>query len=611
MADPSQASDTLAVLRGIGARAIGRALARRAGATARALGRAARAFTRPEVGAGARLFVHALRRAPSPLAAVPAIDPLAVVRRAHAALAEAEPEPLEPDLRLAWEAGRGVRVVQVAAGLAAVPGDAELRRGFERLLVEWLEEHRVGDGSDPLEAGLRAWALWVAVSMAGPERLGDEAAAAAAAALVEHARFLGPRLDDRGLVVGSHLLGELVGLYACGAALVAAGEEPEGWRQAAREGLAREALDQVLLDGGGAEGSTGYARFVAELLFAAGACARAAGDPPLAEVDAAARRALGWLAATMSPDGRDPGIGDDDGSRVLPGARAVRDVAALAPLLAAGEIVTRPEDVGWSEVAGWMLGLAGRARWEAARPEPWAERFDSTAFGLYLSRRGGRGGDLVTLRAGPHGQGGAGGHAHNDTLAITVWLDGRPAIVDPGTGMYLGRPALRDRFRGIAAHAALCIDGLEPSPILATRPFALPDRAGARVVTVESGAAAWRCVAEHSGYRRVGVVHRRELRHERDARRLTVIDTLTGSGTRRVALSFPLARGEARLDGDAVDGGDVGITAGEADRDKPLPLRIDPGLVSPRYGDVAAAPVVRRVGRVSLPVTVVTVIQRR
>lgn len=601
MLDANRTSDTLAVLRAIGARALGRALARRASSTARAIGRAAHALTTPQPPATSPIFIHALRGASSPLAEEPAVDPQAVRRRAHAALAEAEPEPSEPDPRLAWEPGRGVRVVQVAAGLAVAPDDSELRGGFERLLVEWLDQYRLEESSDPLEAGLRAWALYLAVAMAGPVRLGAEAAGAAAAALVEHGRFLEAHLDDRGLVVGTHLVGELVGLYACGAALRASGAEAAAWRRAAREGLEREAIDQVLADGGGAEGSTGYARFLAELLVAAAACARAAADPPLFAVEEAAQRVLAWLAATMSPDGRDPGIGDDDGSRVLPGARAIRDLTALLPLAADGDVTARPEEVGWSEVAGWMLGLAGQARWDAARPEPWAARFESASFGLFLSRRGGRGGDMVALRAGPHGQGGAGGHAHNDALAISVWFDGRPAIVDPGTGIYLGRPALRDRFRGIAAHAALCVDGLEPSPILHTRPFALPDRASARVLTVEDRDGVWRCVGEHSGYQRIGVGHRREVRHEREARRVVVVDTLSGSGSHRVALSFPLAR----------PGADVELTVGEADRDKPLELRIDPGLVSPRYGEVAPAPVVRRLGRVTLPVTLMTVINRK
>src|SRR5262249_59463799 len=105
----------------------------------------------------------------------------------------------------------------------------------------------------------------------------------------------------------------------------------------------------------------------------------------------------------------------------------------------------------------------------------------------------------VRVRAGGHGQGGAGGHAHNDALSVSVWFGGRRVIVDPGTGVYLGRPALRDRFRGVAAHATVCVDGLEPSRMLSTRPFALPDETRARIPSAREGGRVSRCGAAHAG----------------------------------------------------------------------------------------------------------------
>ena len=57
---------------------------------------------------------------------------------------------------------------------------------------------------------------------------------------------------------------------------------------------------------------------------------------------------------------------------------------------------------------------------------------------------------------------------------MSVWFDGQPIVAETGTGVYLGRRALRDWFRGVAAHATVCVDGEEPSPVPLTRPFALP-----------------------------------------------------------------------------------------------------------------------------------------
>src|SRR5262249_43250124 len=191
----------------------------------------------------------------------------------------------------------------------------------------------------------------------------------------------------------------------------------------------------------------------------------------------------------------------------------------------------------------------------------------------------------------------------------SVWLDGRPVVVGPGTGVYLGRPAWRDRFRGVAAHATVCIDGEEPSPIPASRPFALPDRARARLVACEDVGGRWRCAGTHEGYARLGVTCRREVRFDRGAGRVDVIDTIQGAGAHRVELSFPLAGAARRVDG-GVAVGAARLESGAADGDKPVGWRLDPGAVSPRYGEIAPAPVARRTGRVQCPVTLVTSIVR-
>ena len=573
-----QGSDTIAVLRTLGWRRVAGALLRRAGAEVRALSRSV--ATRPSVNAS--MFANALRSAPS---LVPGTARL--------------PDPPSPlvdgaDPRLRWERARGAGLVALASR-----GDP----GFPAALLDFLAEPVE---NDPLETAIRAWNLAVAVSLFGPDRLGDETTAALAASLVGAARIVEERLEDRGLVVGTHLVGELVALDVCSVLLGGAGAEPNGWRARARPGLAREARVQVLPDGGGAEGSTGYGRFVAELWVAALACARASGQPPSPAIVAAVRGMLAHLAETLPPDGGDLSIGDDDGSVVLPGAT---DVASLVPLLALLPLAERPAGVDWSPVAEIMGGADARARWDAAEPVSWPESVLAPSFGLALARLGGLGGDMVVLRAGSHGQNGVGGHAHNDALSLSLWFDGRRAIVDPGTGVYLGRPAWRDRFRGVAAHATVCVDGLEPSALRETRSFALPDLTRARILACAEDGGRWRCVAEHEGYLRTGVRVRREVRYDRAARTVEIVDSLDGSGVHRVDVGFPLA-GVATADGDTVIAGDVRIQAGAADADKRVAWRLDDGAVSRRYGEIEPAVVARRVGRVELPVTLVTIVTR-
>ena len=80
-------------------------------------------------------------------------------------------------------------------------------------------------------------------------------------------------------------------------------------------------------------------------------------------------------------------------------------------------------------------------------------------FGLYVWRSPRL---YLTIRCGQVGQRGNGGHSHNDQLAIELWLDGKPIVVDPGTFVYTPLPEQRNAYRSVTAHHAPTIAGREP-----------------------------------------------------------------------------------------------------------------------------------------------------
>lgn len=72
-------------------------------------------------------------------------------------------------------------------------------------------------------------------------------------------------------------------------------------------------------------------------------------------------------------------------------------------------------------------------------------------WGLYLLRGPGL---LLSFRCGPLGLGNTGNHDHNDQLAITLHLDGKDLINDPGSYRYTARPEERRLYRSVRAHFA-------------------------------------------------------------------------------------------------------------------------------------------------------------
>ena len=72
-----------------------------------------------------------------------------------------------------------------------------------------------------------------------------------------------------------------------------------------------------------------------------------------------------------------------------------------------------------------------------------------TGMGLYIWKS-----DRLHLivRCGEVGQNGSGGHSHNDQLSLTLTLDGKTIIADPGSYLYTPDPVMRNKFRGTASH---------------------------------------------------------------------------------------------------------------------------------------------------------------
>jgi Heparinase II/III-like protein/Heparinase II/III N-terminus len=133
------------------------------------------------------------------------------------------------------------------------------------------------------------------------------------------------------------------------------------------------------------------------------------------------------------------------------------------------------------EFAGEGRGLCDGLR-TAAYPQ----------FGLYVARSERL---YLAIRCGRLHPQGSGAHAHNDQLAIELWIDGKALVTDPGTWVYTPLPEERNRYRSALAHFAPRVAGREPSRIDAGL-FFMPDSARARCLYFGSRGFA----GEHFGF---------------------------------------------------------------------------------------------------------------
>ena len=571
------------------------------------------------------------------------LDPIHGGRYAAWAPSEALPSVPGCDPKMAWAVGRGDQWLALACGAIADHARGELyAEAFTFSVRDFVLANPVGRGvqwTSPMEAALRAVCLGQAHALlSGRAALLDPGYALDAARLaVTTARFVLARLEDWNAVPDGHLVANYVGLLAC-AAFIPEWPEASRWRAVGLAGLARELEAQTNADGTSFEGSVPHHRKSLEL-FAAGALLARMSRRPLG---AGFWRRLGGMfqaaRGLLARGGEIPQLGDDDSGRVFTfHDRAALDGSYLLPLGAAvmmdASLRTEAGAANAEEVL-WLFGADAVERLARMRPGPPPRSGAFPDGGFHALRRGAL---EAFVSCGPNGQAGIGGHSHNDKLAFELRVNGLLAIADPGSPSYTRDPAERDAFRSTRAHATIMVDGEEQSPLIAGRPFALPDEASATLLVLESTHRRERFVGEHSGFASLDVVHRREL--VLGAAGAVVVDRLIGSGRHTVELRYPFASGEARLrplsfteqrrmatalESVDLEGGDPTVVdPGHAIEIGPeaapiallavastarLTRSLERSLYSPGYGERVEARTALFAARLNVPVTLVTVI---
>jgi len=464
-------------------------------------------------------------------------------------------DPAVGDHKVIWELNRHQHWLRLGRAWW-LTGDDRFRRAIVDQLYGWLAANPplVGiNWASMLEIALRAiswtWALHLLLAEDAP---GERPW------LVDMLVALHRQLThvEQNLSIyfspNTHLTGEALALYVVGVALPELAASPR-WTERGRRLLLEEIDRQICDDGGHAERSTHYHRYTLDFYLLALITATRDGDGEAAArfADAAAR--LAAFTRTIADErGRLPLIGDDDGGMLWPltgrACHDVRDSLALAAVL-----LDRPELAPWG-VQEEVVWLAGRRALEHAQlrtlapsdapapprtlpPSPSLPSRTLPDTGYVVMRD--RLGSHAVFDVGSHGFMN-GGHAHADALAISLTLEGRPLLVDPGTSTYTVDTRIRDRLRSSMSHNTVSLD--DRSQAVPSGPFHWRTRVDARLAGCRHNPAFDWVEGFHDGY--APVRHRRTVLRTADSGWLVADDVLAGSAA---AASAP--RRDAPSDG--------------------------------------------------------------
>ncbi|WP_299028037.1 alginate lyase family protein [uncultured Thermanaerothrix sp.] len=418
------------------------------------------------------------------------------------------PQPLEPwdrygstvggkDIKEYWEAAR-LGWVFILGRAYILSEDENYAQACQRYLDHFLGANPVGFGpnwASGQEVALRIPALLFALQVFKTSVFFKvEFQHQLTLAILEHARRIPPTLIYAQAQDNNHLLSEALGLYLAGVMLPKWPEAPK-WREMGWYWLNRGFQHQISAEGCYAQNSLNYHRLMLHLalLFARAArIERRDLPPPTLERLA---KAVCWLWARMDEvSGTVPNYGHNDGSNVLPFGS--HDILDYRPTLqAAGEVFLRSRylPVGmWDELGLW-LGAQSRGTnlisHKCFFPGILKPRGEATWALLY--------GGMCQGRV-----------AHADYLHVDLWDEGTNLLLDPGTYAYNLSSPWDNGLAKTLVHNTLRVDERDQLERLGR--FLWDNKATVRFLP-ERCKPDQRWVAEHDGYRALGLIHRRTL----------------------------------------------------------------------------------------------------
>jgi uncharacterized heparinase superfamily protein len=509
------------------------------------------------------------------------------------------------DVKVPWEVSRLQWLIPVGQAYL-LSGDERYAVACREVLDDWMGSNPYAHGVNwtcTMEAAMRIFTwTWFFHVFCRSQAWSDSAFQSRfLRTLFLHGEFT-ERYLERSDINGNHFTADAAALVFVGL-FFGKGAAATRWAETGWQHLCEELPRQVSADGVDFEASVPYHRLVLELFFLSARFREACG---LTVHDAYRERVLAMARFTQAytrPDGTTPLLGDADDARTLPfGGQPIGDHRYLVGLVGThwNERGLTATFTGPRAEIFWTLGPHAAAvlrRDRATAPVSSGAFPDGGCFVMRNDR------DHVFIDCGPVGQGGRGGHGHNDCLSFEAVIDGVHLVSDCGAYLYTASVVERNNFRSSAYHNTPQIDGGELNRFISRHHlWTLHNDAIPEVRRWEIGPKCDVFVGAHSGYERLtpAVTPVRKIVLDHECHALRIDDTIVGSGEHVVTIPLHLAPG---VDVEQLSAKCLLLKAGaktfllEWSSETRWDVEIGQGRVSPRYG--VTEPVVRLLWRCS------------
>jgi hypothetical protein len=404
------------------------------------------------------------------------------------------------DIKPTWEIGRFGWAVTLARAYR-ITGDEIYAEGFWKLTSEFLRGNPPNLGpqwSSAQEIALRVIALAFSYSLVADSATStSKRKAMLAKNIAAHGARIPLTLDYSRAQNNNHFLSEAVGLWTAGC-LIPEHPKAEQWRKSGRRLFTEGIDDQVQLDGRYVQHSSNYHRLMLQLGLWAFCLTRIDGQGLGVAIMGKLGKATNWLMNLMDDgNGQVANLGPNDGAYILP--LTEQPFHDHRPVLQAASSVflkTIPLEPGpWNDMMLW-LGIQAGKPVERERSPDNPIRLEGENSWAYFRRT------YFLERPG-----------HADQLHLDLWYRGINIAQDAGSYLYKGKQPWDNALSSTRVHNTVTLDGLDQMTRVGR--FLWLDWAQARMIGAHTNRGKLvASTAEHNGYKKLGIIHRREVRTE-------------------------------------------------------------------------------------------------
>ena len=421
------------------------------------------------------------------------------------------------DVKYVWELNRHQHFITLAKAYLFSGNDSYAEELFIQW-QEWIEKNPFHYGvnwTNSLELAIRliswTWALQMAKNSSA---LTPTTYVSILNSIENHAEHIFNFLSKYSSA-NNHLVGEALGLIYAGS-YYPEFRQAEKWRQKGFQIIFEQLPGQLYPDGVLKEQAFYYQRYLFDFGIHARFAAQYVNIDIPKEFENALLKIARFIQACMDSNSNIPQIGDEDGGQAIQ-LSELSENPYNAILSTAAVVYNDPEFKGYrknfDETCFWVNGLDGQARYDKLEYKGSKNSLKTFHDGGYVIIKDTDNDVHFLFDCGPLGFGPLAAHGHADALSFTASVKGESIFVDSGTYRYQCARKWRNYFRGTFAHNTIVVDGMDQSEPLGT--FQWGKKATTHLKEIEKNNGKLTLIAEHDGYEKIGVLHRRRIRFEK------------------------------------------------------------------------------------------------